>query len=196
MAIEYEFKYSADILQLERIFEDYPGPWMTTEMETTYYDTGRDDLARRKWALRRRMEGDRSICTLKTPAEASGARNEWEVESADISEALELLCAEGAPRELLELAEEGLVISCGARFTRCSRGIKWFDGTEAELALDKGLLWGGTHREPLCEVELELKAGNEATLEGEAVAFARRYGLVPQPKGKFQRARDLRLRGE
>ena len=118
------------------------------------------------------------------------------MKSMDISKALELLCAEGAPRELLELAEEGLVISCGARFTRCSRGIKWFDGTEAELALDKGLLWGDTHREPLCEVELELKAGNEATLEGEAVAFARRYGLVPQPKGKFQRARDLRLRGE
>lgn len=193
MAIEYELKYRADARQQERIYGDYPGPWMTTPMETTYYDTGRDDLARRKWTLRRRMEGSRSICTLKTPAEEAGARNEWEVESADILEALELLCAKGAPCELLELTKEGLVISCGAKFTRRSRGIKWFDGTEAELALDSGWLWGGTHREPLCEVELELKAGNEATLEGEAVAFARRYALEPEPRSKFKRARDLRL---
>ena len=62
---------------------------------------------------------------------------------------------------------------------------------QIELALDRGVLLGGGKEAPLCEVELELKSGSEETLVALAEAIAREFSLSPEPKSKFQRAREL-----
>lgn len=188
MGREFELKYSASPEQQAAIREAFPN-LVPIEMETTYYDTPKGDLSHRRWTLRRRFENGRSVCTVKTPA-PGGARGEWEVEMGDIKDAVPELCKLGAPAELLSLTAGGVAQVCGARFTRLA-GEVFAKGCTLELALDCGLLLGGGRTEPLCEVEVELKSGDEAA----AVAFARdlaqRFGLVPQPKSKYRRALEL-----
>ena len=87
MAVEYELKYRATEEVLDRIQADFPGDYTVTEMTTTYYDTPGGDLAKLFWTLRHRREGDRHICTLKTPAGIDG-RSEYEWNCEDIHEAI------------------------------------------------------------------------------------------------------------
>ena len=73
MAVEYELKYRATPEILERVQADFPGDYTVTEMTTTYYDTPGNDLAKLFWTLRHRREGDKHICTLKTPPASTAA---------------------------------------------------------------------------------------------------------------------------
>ena len=190
MAIEYELKYRAPEGTLEKLRAAFPGHWLETAMETTYYDTSEGALSARKWTLRRRLENGKSICTLKTPR--GNARNEWEVCCDSIGAAVEELCKLGAPEELRTLASGELVAVCGARFTRYSRNLKLPDRTEADLSFDTGILFAGERQEQLCEVELELMMGEPLAVDGEAARIAAEFGLTKEPRSKFKRAYDLR----
>ena len=79
---------------------------------------------------------------------------------------------------------------CGARFRRIAKTFTW-DGTTMELALDQGVLTGGSREIPLCEVELELKDGSRETVETYAAGLAAAFGLQPEPGSKFRRALAL-----
>ena len=189
MAVEYELKYRATPEILERIQADFPGEYTVTEMTTTYYDTPGGDLAKLFWTLRHRREGDVHICTLKTPAGIDG-RCEYEWRCEDIHEAIGHLCRLSGSNALAQLAERGLVQTCGARFTRTAR--RFVAGsTQTELALDQGVLIGGTNEAPFAEVEVELKYGHreEADIIGYLLSAA--YEMTPENKSKFLRAKEL-----
>ena len=188
MGREFELKFRADDHKHHLIRDAY-ADWQQIRMETTYYDTPAGDHSTRKITLRRRLENGISVCTVKTPA-AGGGRGEWECQCDDIVSAIDTLCKLGAPEELKHWIASGLVQRCGARFTRLCREVV---GRESvmELALDAGVLMGGGKEIPLCEVELEHKDGSEEATEAIAVAFAAQYGLMPEQKGKFQRASEL-----
>lgn len=188
MGREFELKYAASAENQRKIREEY-GNFQEISMETEYFDTPSGALAARKWTLRCRRENEKRICTLKTPA-ADGSRGEWETEAADIYGALSVLCKLGAPEALLSLAEEGLIRVCGARFTRLAKEIL-LPNAVCELALDAGELLGGDEASPLCEVEVELKAGSEAAVLAFAASLSAKYGLKPEEKSKFQRALAL-----
>ena len=187
MATEYELKFKATEEVLIAIDGAYPGG-AVMEMETAYYDTPSGAMSRRRYTLRRRLENGISICTLKTPA--GNARREWEVECEDITAAIPKLMAMGAPADLEYLVKEGLVHICGAKFTRLAKTVSLPECT-AEIALDKGVLLGGGKTEPLCEAEVELKAGTKAACDTFAGEMAERFGLVPEEKSKFARALAL-----
>ena len=188
MGREFELKYRAAREQLEKIREAFGG-FHTIQMETTYYDTPEGALGRLHWTLRRRMENGVSVCTVKTKLE-DGSRGEWETEGQDILEALPRLIALGAPKALEEYTRQGVVPTCGARFTRQAALLKAGEG-KVELALDEGVLIGGGKELPFAEVEVELKQGADA----DAIAFARslaaRFRLTEEPKSKLRRALDL-----
>lgn len=188
MGIEFELKYAAKAADFEILKARYPH-LRPIAMETTYYDNAAGDFSRLKWTFRRRMENEKSICTLKTPAEGLG-RAEFEVECADILDAVPQLLSLGAPKQLLLLVAEGVAPSCGARFTRLA-GLLELPECTVELALDEGILLGGGKELPFAEVEVELKDGSQ---EG-AVAFgnslAAELGLRPESKSKVARARQL-----
>ena len=189
MAVEFELKYKTAPETLERIQADFPGNYTVTEMTTSYYDTPNSDLAKLHWTLRHRQEGDKHICTLKTPAGIEG-RKEYEWESESIEEAIPELCRLSGSGALSELAKNGLVQTCGAHFTRAAR--KMVAGsTMVELALDQGVLIGGGKELPFAEVEVELKGGfrEEAQVIGHLLAAA--YDLEPEHKSKFLRAKEL-----
>ena len=185
MGREFELKYRTDSDTLDQISSRF-GPFDTICMETDYYDTPEGTLHERHWMLRRRLENGAAVCTLKTPL-PDGSRGEWEVSAPSIDEALPLLLAEGCPGELEELARSGLLLWCGARFTRLARKVYASDSV-LELALDRGLFLGGGKEQPFAELEVELKEGTEADCQAFAQTLAGEYGLVPEKKGKAQRA--------
>ena len=186
MGREFELKYQANPAVLEVIQGDFPG-FHTITMETTYYDTMDGILGRLHWTVRRRLENGVSVCTVKTNL-PDGSRGEWEVEAAEVAEALPRLVSMGAPEALLAYSARGLRPTCGARFTRNAAMV---NGGRSELALDSGVLLGGGKEEPLCEVEVEQKQGTDEETARFADALAQQYGLLPQPKSKLARARAL-----
>ena len=188
MGKEFELKYAATAAQLEILKNRYPH-LRPIAMETTYYDNAARDFSRLKWTFRRRMENEKSICTLKTPMAGLG-RAEFEVECGDLLEAVPALIAQGAPAQLLALVADGIAESCGARFTRLAGLLELPDCT-AELALDEGVLLGGGKELPFREVEVELKDGSEKAVTAFADVLAAELGLAPEHKSKVARARAL-----
>lgn len=71
------------------------------------------------------------------------------------------------------------------------------DGAEVEAAIDQGEITaevnGETRRTPICEIELELKGGDEAALHTLAAELAQALpGLAPDDISKAQRGYKLR----
>ena len=188
MGREFELKYAATEAELALLRSRYP-QLTPIAMETTYYDTPAGTLGKLHWTLRRRMENGKSVCTLKTPL-PDGSRGEWETECDKILNAIEPLCALGAPKQLALLTAGGVEPVCGAKFTRLAGRID-ANGCTVGLALDRGVLTGGRKILPFAEVEVELKDGAEAAAVAFAEALARELGLRPEPRSKVARARAL-----
>lgn len=186
MGREFELKFSATEAIQQAILAQYPNGH-TIAMETTYFDTADGSLSAQKITLRLRRENDITVCTLKTPL-SDGSKGEWECQADDLAAGLQSLSALGIPVALP--APEQLHRVCGARFLRHAIPIL-LDGGSAELAVDRGVLLGGGRELPLCEVEVELKSGPDAVTLAFAAELAKTYGLKPESKSKFRRARDL-----
>ena len=188
MGREYELKYQASPEIIAAIHAKF-GEFTRISMETTYYDTEDLALRKRKWTLRQRLENGRAVCTVKTPL-PDGSRGEWETENPDLAAGARQLCKIGAPEEILNYVNRGVVPFCGAKFTRLAKTIP-LPGGRVELALDEGILLGGGRELPFTEVEVELKDGEDSVALGFANALAQEFGLKKQPKSKLARAMAL-----
>lgn len=189
MGVEFELKYAADPQTQEAIAQIYFQEHRCYQMSTTYYDTPSGALSARHITLRCRMENGEAVCTVKTPLDGYG-RGEWDCRCEDIRKSISLLCAQGAPEELMSLTREGLEEVCGARFTRRAAQVGMGDMV-VEIALDRGVLTGGGKEEPLCEVEVELKAGEPELAIAFGMELKEQFQLVPESKSKFRRALAL-----
>lgn len=185
MGIEYELKYRADRQTLDAIGAGFDAPATVYQMESTYYDTPDRALSQRHITLRRRLENSVCVCTLKAPAEQG--RLEFEVNACAITDAIPALCKLSGLPELPGLLENGVVPVCGARFTRRAWVVTCQDSV-LEIALDQGVLTGGSREQSLCEVEVELKSGNPESAKAYAQRLALAYGLEPETQSKFKRA--------
>ena len=192
MGREFELKFAATA-QIHQAVEAKYGPFETITMETTYFDTPDGALAARFVTLRQRLENGVRVCTVKTPL-ADGGKGEWEICWDDPATMVEKLCQAGAPDALLDWTKDGIVAICGARFTRRAKTIAC-PGGSVELALDAGVLLGGGREIPLCELEVELKSGDDAVAEVFATQIAAEFDLKPERRSKFRRA-QLLAKGE
>ena len=184
MGIEFELKFRATASALAEMRKKLPGAEQVFAMETTYYDTPQGTLSAKYYTLRRRMENETSVCTLKTPATGEG-RNEFEVECPSIEAAIPLLNKASG-----EALPPVVVPVCGAKFTRVAKTIV-LSQCIVEVALDQGVLSGGGREIPLCEAEVELKAGSPEAARAYATQLALAFGLEAETKSKFRRAKDL-----
>ena len=191
MGREFELKYQATPETIGAIREKF-GEFTPISMETTYYDTEDLSLRQRKWTLRRRLENEKSVCTVKTPL-PDGSRGEWETENADLAAGVKALCAMGAPKEILDYVNQGVTPFCGAEFTRLAKTME-LPGGSVELALDEGVLLGGGQELPFAEVEVELKSGEDSVASAFAGKLAAEFDLKEQPKSKLARAMALAQR--
>ena len=190
MGIEFELKFRATPEKLAAIRAAVAGEETCIRMQTTYYDTPTGALAQRKYTLRRRMENENSVCTLKFPAGELG-RGEIEINCQDIEDAIPELCKLSQLEDLPSLTAGGVVPVCGAKFTRIAKTLALPEGGTVELALDEGILTGSGQEQPLCEVEVELKSGTREAASAYALALAVTFGLEKEPRSKFRRALAL-----
>jgi inorganic triphosphatase YgiF len=166
------------------------------QQENIYYDTADARLTTARYGLRVRRIGQRTLVTLKGPAEVGpdGIHRRAEFEfSGDqpnptawppgVAHDLALALTGGAP--LLPLA--------AVTTERHILYVTLNDASVAEVCLDRGVLRGGDREQPFAEVEIELlSGGTNADLATLAKALAEHAVLTPEPQTKLQRALALR----
>jgi inorganic triphosphatase YgiF len=160
-----------------------------------YFDTPDQVLRQQRIALRLRRIGDASkpqwLQTLKTggsDASALSRRGEWE--SAVAGPALDLEALQATPWQ--DIDPDGALFAtltpCFVTvFERCSWQVRKRDGSWVEVALDIGHLEADGKQAPLCELELELKAGLPSELFGLARELAQAVAVLPAHLSKAQR---------
>ncbi|MBI3527731.1 MAG: CHAD domain-containing protein [Betaproteobacteria bacterium] len=167
---------------------------------SAYYDTPDRRLQSGGVALRLRREGKRWIQTVKSAGIAAGglhrrAEHETEVPAqlpnfpAMIEAGFGKLVADKQTREALQVAFT-------TEFRRSSTLIRPRAGTIIEVSLDRGAIAAGGRRDPICEVELELKAGETDALFDLALEIARGLPVRLDNRSKAQRGYALAARIE
>ena len=204
MATEIEMKLTVpshevmeQILVDPQMTEHMLDEFKTMQMRSVYYDTPDGALQSRRWTLRLRDEDGTRIAAMKTPnaSEEKGffTRREWQCRVERVEDAVARLVEQGAPSELLTLiGDKPLVPICGAAFQRRCTCLYFPGGVRIELAADEGVLTGGEHEMPICELELELLFGDSESLPPIARRLAESYGLAEESRSKFVRALSLR----
>lgn len=161
------------------------------DMDSTYFDTAQGALWRKGCGLRLRKENGRQICCLKCGASADESglsrRGEWESECADMEDGLEKLKALGAPALFPDGGEGALQAVARVRFLRCACLVQT-GAAVCELSVDQGNFGTETGKNTFCELELELKSGEEEDFCAFAASLARRYALKPEERSKLARA--------
>lgn len=198
MATETELKIEVGDLQLldciltgAEIRDAMQAAFSYVKMQSVYYDTEDEFLAGNSVILRIRTENGRSVATVKTKGEGH-SRGEWECQSETPEDAAEALIAAGAPKELRDAVKKGLTAICGADFTRIYAPLKLNDGTGCDLCGDIGVVFAEGKKEPLCELELELREGSEDAMLAFGRALTEKYHLQEGLRSKYARARALR----
>jgi triphosphatase len=206
MGIEREIKLALPRDQVDaalRLFETRAGkPGRAIRLENIYFDTPALALARAKSALRLRRAPEGWLQTFKTVGVTQNglhARHEWEMPVA--GEALEIdrllhECDEAGVSTALSDAAANLIPLFRTDFTRTLWTLE-VDGAQVEAAVDQGEVTaevnGETRHKPICEIELELKSGDEAALHTLAAELAQALpGLAPDDISKAQRGYKLR----
>ena len=161
---------------------------MTRLLSTVYFDTPDQALAKRGIALRIRSIGRRRIQTLKLPAEGPGGLQvQREIETPVSGDRPELdLIADLRLRRLF--ADGGIAEGLAPLFVTEFERTAWplrFDGSQIELAFDRGEIRGGSARHALSEIELELKEGRPEHLFELALAL---HEVLPITLGKATKA--------
>lgn len=160
-----------------------------------YFDTPDQTLRQQRIALRLRRVGDEAkpqwLQTLKTGGSDESAlsrRGEWE--SAVAGPALSLEALKSTPWPDID-PDGGLFATLAPCFVtvfeRCSWQVRRRDGSWVEVALDIGHLEANGKQAPLCELELELKAGKPSALFDMARELAQAVAVLPGHLSKAQR---------
>src|SRR5262245_20496690 len=164
---EIELKLRASPAAIEQIrkapviMQNARNRGVVRRLDTIYYDTPDHALARQRGSLRVRRNGTRYVQTLKIARadRAPFTRQEWET-SVD-SPAPDLTRLPAEINAALALAGDELAPVFATRIRRRAQRLT-FDGAKVDIAFDEGTVEAGEQREPLTEIELELKAGDIA----------------------------------
>ena len=134
--------------------------------DTIYFDTKNGTLRQAGYSLRIRRSGARYVQTIKRkPRSAAGlfVRREWEADVPSFNLAPDVLKSSPFKPVLEKVGNEKLVPLIRTRFRRTLWLID-HRGSRIEVVLDEGSVRCGKVSAPLCELELELKAGKPSAL--------------------------------
>jgi len=199
MQVEREIKFTLTPTAARRIARHVAaaGPWRRRSVSSAYYDTANERLRRAGVALRFRREGTKRLQTLKadTAAHAGLAtRSEWE------------LPAPGGKMELGAFPRTEIMAATGfdlgrvaaklhpvfeTRFTRRSTPVALDGAARAELCVDVGYVAARGRKEPISELEIELKAGDPRALLRYAEKLSPALGLELAFESKSERGYRL-----
>lgn len=168
-------------------------------LHNVYFDTPAQVLRRQSVALRlRRLGSDvkpQWLQTLKIGGRGDSAlsrRGEWEVPVP--GDALARTALKATPWSRIDpdgAVFEALVPCFETHFERTRWTVRRRDGSVVEVALDLGHIAAGDRRAPLCELELELLAGQPAALFDLARQIASTIAVLPASQSKSERGYAL-----
>ncbi len=171
-----------------------PAP-VSRNFEALYFDTPSFALQQNGFAFRVRQEGELWVATVKSDRQASGGlseREEWNeiVAGPELSHMPFTGTHVGERLENI-IGREKLQLLFSTRFSRTIIQLKTAEGTEIEMAMDRGTIWSGLQGSPISELELELKIGSVSDLLNLSAKIAGRWHLLPELKSKFVRGLEL-----
>lgn len=190
LEVKLELKDQAQIEEIKAFVERYrEGLWEDIIMKAVYYDTTEGFLQARKMAYRVRQENDIFVATYK-----SGKINEQGVfERVEINRVVESIEPDinvfesTAIWDTLKATQAATFVPVVITdFTRQCVLLSWQD-TLMELAIDIGFVQGKEQREPLCEVEIELKAGSQEHLLALKTQLVKAFSLQPSLVSKYKK---------
>lgn len=195
-------------LKLSLAAEDIPlliqHPLLSTppkrlKLYNTYFDTPDLDLTKQRVAVRERRVLRKTLLTVKTAQRSEGGisqRSEWEAPTLPGRFDFATLIDDANLAEALSLKAEQLVPVFTTDFSRRAWTLSFRRAT-IEVALDQGTISVQsdelTREQPICELELELKQGNPATLFALARMLSRHVRLHPADESKAARGYALFL---
>jgi triphosphatase len=199
VGIEVELKLELPVAEADKVrrlewLRELSGPARCQQLVTVYFDTPKFKLRDRGLAVRVRRAGRRRLQTIKALNSSRGAfaRDEWEQEiSGDTPDlrlaqgtALEPLARKSLERKLKPIFETVI-----ERTTFPIHSEK----ADLELALDRGHIkvHGGREREPISELEIEVKRGDPVELAKIARRLARSLSVGYAPRSKAERGYAL-----
>ena len=185
---EIELKFLIPPEAAEAILGALDGEGAVRQLDATYYDTADHALRRAGFGLRvRDGEGGRKQ-TLKS-ASAGGvfSRGEWEEKIAGPAPDRDALARTPVAAMLADAALSPVFTTRVERVIRLVRAGE----TLIEVALDRGQLSAGDRHAAVCELELELKAGDPAALFDLARTLARHAPLRLSLISKAERGYGL-----
>jgi inorganic triphosphatase YgiF len=193
MAIERELKFRLApraAAQAARLLSLGPG----VALASVYFDTRDRELSRARAALRLRRVPRSWLQAFKCE-QAPGARGEWETAAAHGALDLARLPADEIRRASaidLRSLERRLRPLFETRFARRATDLR-FDDATLEVALDRGAVIAGRKREPLLELEIELKSGAAGRLLRYAQSLVAPLALQLSLASKAERGYRLAL---
>ena len=161
---------------------------------STYFDTPSHELARRGLSLRIRAVGKLRVQTLKSSGangDAAMSRGEWEWpvkdDKPDIALASSAPAVSRLPADLGKQLQPIVVTDV----MRTAHTLD-FQGSTIEAVLDSGSIVAGDQKQPVHELELELRDGAPSALYGLALSLHAATPLSIEAEGKAA-ARGYRL---
>ena len=162
---------------------------------TTYFDTPDNLLDRAGLTLRVRRSGTTRTQTVKSRASGHGVatnRSEWEWQIGQDEPDVRRL----AKTPALSVPAAAIKDKLEPVFVTDIRRTTWLlhleDNTVVEIAIDEGSIAAGSAREPVSELELELKAGCIGPMYRLAAELQARVPLWISPESKASRGWHLR----
>ena len=199
--MEIELKYSIpdqgiiDQMWRREVFEKYGtvDRDTTIPMTATYYDTEEGSLSAVDAAFRIRKEGGHFVATLKWNDTVQDGLFEREELNINVEEqqcenpTLSVFSESGITEELIaRVGGQPLRPTIKTDFIRHIMRID--TGTSIfEADLDTGTILAGSRTLTICELEIELYTGSREEMEKIGKDIAKRFGLVPGVKSKYQR---------
>ncbi len=162
-------------------------------LETTYYDTPDHQLFAAGLSLRVRRSGKHFTQTIKCSS-VNGAltRQEWEAPVKTLAPDVSVLPTAEIAEVFNQIAVHDLVPIFVTRVRRHTIALDVPDG-QIEVAFDDGVIEVGTQREPVSEIELELKQGQAAALYQFGLGLMDVLQLRLGPQSKSDRGYALAL---
>jgi triphosphatase len=167
------------------------------KVRSLYYDTADERLRRAGVALRLRCDGGRWMQTLKAELGLHGAlavRGEWDTDLARRTLELsafprdEILAVTGIDLHRLETPLRPLFET---QFVRCSAIVPLGRNGRGELCIDRGHVIARGRKEPISELEVELKAGTPLELISFLERIADPLALELEVQSKAERGYRL-----
>lgn len=163
----------------------------SAQLQSTYFDTADRQLRAHGFSLRIRRSGDDRIQTVKAGGGEGGAglfaRAEWEM---PVMHDVPVIDARTPIAELLREDVSAIApifhVDVERRTWRLSD-----EASRIELALDRGRISAGERQAPICEIELELQAGEPAVLFALARKIAMGAPVRPGVLAKSERGYQL-----